>query len=333
LAGGFAIRLTRYPGGERGPVVLAPGFSVRASSFATDTVDENLVEHLCAHHYDVWLFDYRASPDSGSPIAPYTIDDIARIDWPAATQFILQRTGARDLQAVAHCVGSMSLLMALLAGMRGVRSIVSSQLTLHPVTGWLSYLKADLDLVALLEAMAPFKAGFDVVPGSTDLDHEIDAVAWNVPVPPGEECKNPVCRRIFSIFGASYAHDQLGHWTHTALAEMFGTVSLKPFEQLSLIMERAKVVDSEGSDAYLRPELAAQLALPISFVAGAKNQLFFPETSARTQAWLSAHNDPSLYTRRVFEAYAHMDLFIGRNASREVYPHLLAQLERFNPAV
>ncbi|WP_077001064.1 alpha/beta fold hydrolase [Variovorax sp. KK3] len=328
---GFRIKLTRYLGGTRGPVVLAPGFSVRASSFATDTVDQNLVEALCAQGYDVWLFDYRASPDSGSPIAPFTIDDIARIDWPAAVRFILSATGAPDLQAIAHCVGSMSLLMALLDGMTGVRSIVSSQLTLHPVTNWLNYAKADLGLARLLEGYAPLQDRFDSVPGTTDLDREIDTLAWKVPVPHGEECKNPLCRRVFSIFGPSYAHAQLNHATHTALTEMFGCVSLRPFEQLSLMMQQAKAVDSKGRDSYVVPGKAHRLALPIAFVAGADNQLFFPETCIRTQRWLSAHNDPALYTRQVFDGYAHMDLFVGRDAARDVFPYLIAQLEKPGP--
>ncbi|MDR6534979.1 alpha/beta fold hydrolase [Variovorax soli] len=325
---GFKIKLTRYAGGARGPVVLAPGFSVRASSFATDTVEQNLVEALCAKGYDVWLFDYRASPDSGSPIAPFTIDDIARIDWPAAVRFILAATGARDLQAIAHCVGSMSLLMALLDGMTGVRSIVSSQLTLHPVTNWLNHAKADLGLARMLESYAPLEDRFDSVPGTTDLDREIDTLAWKVPVPAGEECKNPLCRRVFSIFGPSYTHAQLNNATHIALAEMFGCVSLRPFEQLSLMMQQAKAVDSEGRDVYVVPEKAARLALPISFVAGAGNELFFPETCIRTQRWLAAHNDPALYTRHIFDGYAHMDLFIGRDAARDVFPYLITQLER-----
>ena len=329
---GFRIRLTRYAGGTLGPVVLAPGFSVRASSFATDTVDQNLVEALCARGYDVWLFDYRASPDSGSPIAPYTIDDIARTDWPAAVRFVLQATGAADLQAIAHCVGSMSLLMALLDGMTGVRSLVSSQLTLHPVTGWLNDAKADIGLARVLESYAPLDGRFDSVPGSTELDREIDTLAFKVPVPDGEQCNNPLCHRVFSIFGASYAHAQLNHATHTALAEMFGSVALHPFEHLSLIMQRAKAVDSAGRDVYVTPANAPRLALPICFVAGADNQLFFPEGSLRTQAWLSRLNDPSLYTRHVFEGYAHMDLFVGRNAARDVFPTLIAQLESVSPA-
>ena len=328
VGGGFKIKLTRYAGGARGPVVLAPGFSVRASSFATDTVEQNLVEALCARGFDVWLFDYRASPDSGSPISPYTIDDIARVDWPAAVRFILEATGARDLQAIAHCVGSMSLLMALLDGMTGVRSIVASQLTLHPVTNWLNHAKADLGVARLLEGYSPLRDRFDSVPGTTDLDREIDTLAWKVPVPAGEECKNPLCRRVFSIFGPSYAHARLNHATHTALAEMFGCVSLHPFEQLSLMMQQARAVDSQGRDVYVTRQNAPRLALPISFVAGADNQLFFPETCMRTQRWLSACNDPALYTRHVFDGYAHMDLFVGRDAARDVFPYLITQLER-----
>lgn len=112
---------------------------------------------------------------------------------------------------------------------------------------------------------------------------------------------------------------------------MFGCVSLRPFEQLSLMMQQAKAVDSEGRDVYVVPENAPRLALPISFVAGAGNQLFFPETCIRTQSWLSAFNDPALYTRHIFDGYAHMDLFIGRDAARDVFPYLITQLERADP--
>lgn len=332
LPRGFAARLTRYQGGALGPVVLAPGFSVTASSFAADTVDQNLVEYLCAHGYDVWLFDYRASPDSGSPIADYTIDDIALQDWPAAVDFILQATGAPDLQAIVHCVGSMSLLMAMLRGLRGVRSVVSSQLTLHPVTNWLSYLKTDIDLPRLLGGMSEFKNGFDIVVRSqppSDQDYAIDTVLWNVPVPEGEQCTNPVCKRIFSIFGPSYTHRQLDQATHVAMREWFGRIAIKPFEQLALMMNQERVVDADGADTWLNsPGDVKRLAVPISFVVGELNQIFYPETSARTLAWLRLHNDPKLYTRHVFKGYAHMDLFIGRDAATDVFPRLLAELQR-----
>lgn len=350
VGGGFAIRLTRYRGGARGPVLLAPGFGVAAASFATDTVRCNLVEALCEAGFDTWLFDYRASPESGSPADaahPYSIDDIARVDWPAAVNFVRGATGAASVQAIAHCVGSMSLLMALAGGLQGVRSLVSSQLTLHPVTNWLNQAKADLGLVKLLEARTELGGRFDCVPASsrhaadaqdaaaqaaTRADARIDVLAWGVPVPDGEACKNPVCRRVFALFGPSYRHAQLDDATHTALAEWFGAVALSPFEQLSLIMQRGRAVDRQGRDVYASREAARGLRLPITFMAGARNQIFYPETSLRTQVWLQRINDPALYMRRVFDDYAHMDLFIGRDAARDVHPWVIEQLARMDRA-
>ena len=102
---------------------------MRASSFATPTVEENLAESLVAQGYDVWLFDYRASADSGNDTEhppEFTIDDIARHDWPAAIRKIRAVTGADSVQAIAHCVGSMSLLMGIGAGwVSGVRSMIA----------------------------------------------------------------------------------------------------------------------------------------------------------------------------------------------------------------
>ena len=52
-ADGWKVALTRYQGGAKGPVLLAPGFSVKALSFATDTVARNLVEELCANLIEI----------------------------------------------------------------------------------------------------------------------------------------------------------------------------------------------------------------------------------------------------------------------------------------
>ena len=60
---GTEIRLTHYALGTKGPVVLAPGYGNAARAFALDTVDKNFVQYLGEHGYDVWLLDYRSSPD------------------------------------------------------------------------------------------------------------------------------------------------------------------------------------------------------------------------------------------------------------------------------
>ncbi len=331
---GVNIGLTRYRGGGRGPLVLAPGFSVRASSFATPTVDENLTESLVAQGYDVWLFDYRASADSGNDTEhppEFSIDDIARHDWPAAIAKIRSVTGASSVQAIAHCVGSMSLLMGIGAGwVTDVRSLISSQLTLHPVTDWLNYMKADLGLAGMLGQISLLDGHFDFESKGTEADYEIDAIAYQVPVPDGQACKNPTCRRVFSVFGPSWDHRQLGHDTHLALGSMFSRVSLSPFKQLGEIMHKGLAVDADGKTVYTDEDAARRLALPISFLSGATNQIFFPESGQRTRVWLSEHNGESLYNQRIVPDYGHMDLFIGRNAHRDVTPLILQELDRLD---
>ena len=327
LRDGGRIKLTRYEGGERGPVVLVPGYSATSSSFAIDTVDENLVERLVREGYDVWLFAYRGSPDAGNTKLDFTIDDIALTDWPAAVDYIHRVTGRR-MQVIAHCVGSMSLLMAILGAKHGemdaIASVISSQLTLHPVSNWLNNLKSDLNVVPLLEKKVG--AAVDL---SADAVGPWDVAYWNIPVPEGEECNNPVCRRVFSLFGPSYTHGQLNHETHIAMKEMFGRIATKPGEQLTTILRTGYAVDAEGNNTYLGH--VAKLNMPITFIAGELNQIFFPETSERTFSWLKAHNDrpEGYYDRHVIPGYAHMDLFIGKETG-DFFDKLVAILDRQN---
>src|SRR6201991_3506651 len=130
---GTAVRLTRYRFGSKGPLVLAPGYGNAARAFAIDTVPKNFVQYLGEHGYDVWLLDYRASPDLPSSDTQFTVDDIALRDWPAAVETIRRETGQDTVQAMGHCVGGLSLFMAIGGGMEGLRSATFSSLAGNPI--------------------------------------------------------------------------------------------------------------------------------------------------------------------------------------------------------
>src|SRR5919201_5911691 len=100
---GTEVRLTRYRMGDKGPLVMAPGYGNAARAFAVDTVPKNWVQYLGEHGYDVWLFDYRASPDLPSAGTQFTVDDIAQRDWPAAVEIVRGETGRASVQALGHC--------------------------------------------------------------------------------------------------------------------------------------------------------------------------------------------------------------------------------------
>src|SRR3954465_5536609 len=130
---GTEVRLTRYKIGSEGPLVMAPGYGNAARAFAVDTVPKNFVEYLGEHDYDVWLLDYRASPDLPSSWSQFAVDDIALRDWPAAIGHVREQTGSDTVQALGHCIGGLSLFMAIGGGMEGLRSATFSSLAGNPV--------------------------------------------------------------------------------------------------------------------------------------------------------------------------------------------------------
>ena len=148
------LRLTRYRAGGKGPLIMATGFGMSSHSFLASTIEQNLTEFLADQGYDIWLFDYRAGIDLPSSRTEFTIDDIARTDWPAAVKKVLEVTGRDDLQAFGHCVGSGSLQMAILAGLQGIRTAVCAQFPMHPSTSVFNRVKSRLHTAGAFRALA-----------------------------------------------------------------------------------------------------------------------------------------------------------------------------------
>jgi cholesterol oxidase len=322
---GVALRLTRFNGGAKGPVILAPGFGTSGLAYTIDTTDTNLPEYLYARGYDVWVLDYRASPELPASDTQFTVDDIATQDWPAAVAKVRQVSGAASVQVMGHCVGSLSFLMAMLAGMTGVRSAVCSQLTLFPIAPALTDVKAAMRLASLLDDVGEHF-------WQTDADrHKFVEEALDKFMrlyPTHEGCTSAVCRRILFLYGEVYHHANLNDPTHQAIHEMFGRANLTALKHLTRMIQQGHVVDSKGKDVYL-PN-ASRLALPISFIHGGINRMFLPKGSELTYDFLREKNGPQWYTRTVIPQYAHMDCFIGRDAARDIYPVVAAELDKLN---
>ncbi len=322
------LRLTRYEGGDKGPLILASGFGMSSFSFATRAVRTNLVEHMVRNGYDVWLFDYRDGIDLPSAPEPSTIDDIARIDWPTAVAEVLRVTGSDTVQALGHCVGSVSLLMAMLSGagrMDRVRTAVCAQFLLFIETSWFNRLKARLHVGELLEAL-----GLGLVrPGTAGRwpDVVMDLGLRALPMPRGERCGIALCRWVNAIYGLTHAHDPLNDGVHRRLPGLFGVANLKALRHLALMVRHGRVVDHTGRNVYL-PNHDRLANTPILFLQGERNFIFLPEGSRRTLRYLRKHNGPDRYRREILRDYAHLDAMIGRDASRDVFPAIAAFLDR-----
>lgn len=323
---GANLMLTRHQGGTKGPVLLAPGFGMEANSFATPTVDTTLTEFLAEAGYDVWLFDYRASTALSSCRTQFSIDDVALEDWPAAVAEVRRATGADSVQALGHCVGSVTILMALLGGLEGVRSAVCSQFTVHPHTGLLNRIKNALHMGEAMELLRLRGIDDDTLP--TAPNKALDLLLSVVPMPRGERCGRPVCRWLNATYGLTHTHTQLNELTHEMLDEAFGFANITGLRQLALMNRKRRAVSRTGEDTYL-PHVD-RLSMPILFIQGAMNPIFRPVGTKATVAWIDERHGAGTATYLELPDYSHLDTMIGRNAAVDVFPSIVAHLDASN---
>ena len=324
-ADGVDLRLTRFRGGGKGPVILAHGLGVSSLIFSMDTIDTNLVEFLFARGYDVWLLDFRASIELPAARTGSTGDDVATKDYPAAVDEVRRLTGAPSVQMIAHCWGSTTFVMSLLNGLQGVRSAVCSQIATHVRTPAATRLKTGLHLPSFLRAI-----GIDSLSAYADnheglLERVYDA-ALNLYAPDvRNRCSSATCHRITFMYAPLYQHAQLNQATHDSLHETFGIANMESFIHLERLTNTGTLVNAKGQDVYM-PHLD-RMALPICFVHGAKNECFLPESTELTVAALRRVNGDR-YERHVIDGYGHIDCIYGKNAAQDVYPVMSDFLER-----
>lgn len=324
-ADGTALRLTRYRGGKKGPVMLAHGLGVGSRIFSIDTIETNLLEYLFEHGYDVWLLDFRSSIDLAAHRGRYTADDVAHQDFPAAVARVCAVTEAASLQVVAHCFGATAFTMAMLRGLEHVRSSVISQISTHIATPALTRIKTGLHIPEVLDAL-----------GVASLTAYVDTHAdWKArlyddalrlyPMDFDERCRSKVCHRIALLYAPLYEHAQLDPATHDAMHEMFGDAAITAFEHLARLSRAGHLVSADCGEIYMGQ--LERLAIPTAFIHGAENACFLPRSTEETVAALSQANGAALYRRHVIPAYGHIDCIFGRNAARDVYPYILEHLE------
>jgi len=317
LGGDAFLRLTRYRAGDKGPVMLASGFGMSSHSFLAPTIETNLTEFLAGCGYDIWLFDYRAGIDLPSAGTEFTIDDIAREDWPTAVKKVLEETGRDDLQAFGHCVGSASLQMAILGGLQGIRTAVCAQFPLHPASSVFNMVKANIRTADVLGTL-----GVDVLAPDTRpslRDEMLDLALRALPMPAEEHCDQAVCRWINAVYGCTHRHAQLNEATHRALNDMFGFGNIESMEHLALMLRKGHAVTHTGGmDYFDHPERMAGTRLLL--LQGMRNYIFHPVGSFRTWRWLRSQNPRGDYERKELPGYAHLDAIVGARAAVDVFP-------------
>ncbi|MEX2527235.1 MAG: alpha/beta fold hydrolase [Gemmatimonadota bacterium] len=325
---GAALQLHRAhdPAGDtsRGPVLLAPGTAMAGLSFCLDTVSSNLVEYLVERGFDVWIMDWRTSPDLDVHRTTYTMDDVARYDWPAAVEAVRTHTGAEQVAIMAHCLSSACLFLSLVRGYlpkAHVSAVAASQVALHLVFSPLGQLKRWFYLDKLIPQtdMIHFQEGS---PARGLGDRIVRLLAPLIPKSYRGGTK--VQHRHSAAFGDLLYMPRVSAPTVDAMGSLIPQVSMGFLADVARLARQSKSCILTAEDR----ENLARLALPITFLVGEHNQMFVPKATRRSYELLVKANGPEHYVREVIPDYGHLDCMVGDDASHQIFPHLERGLTR-----
>lgn len=324
---GVPITLIRVRGEAkptRTPVLLVHGIGMRAEMFRPPAV-RSLVDVLLDEGWDVWLLNWRGSLDL-DPI-PWTLDDVARWDLPAAAAEITRHTGASTIRVVAHCAGAAATSMAVVAGLLPeVDTVIANGLSLHLVLPRFSRFKLQT-VRPLLQRFEPYvdAAWGDGPEEFVPLITRSAVRLWHT------ECRNPTCNMAsFAIGSGSHAlwlHANLDDTTHDWLRHEFGKIPMSAYHQLAVSAKAGQLVsvtrtaDLPSRFADAPPRTQARFVL----VTGEQNRTFLPAGQRMTHQWLNQHR-PGLHGLYVLPGYSHGDIFIGRRAHVDAFPLMLEEL-------
>jgi cholesterol oxidase len=240
-------------------------------------------------------------------------------------QKVLEVTGAESVQMVAHCFGSTTFFMAMLAGLKGVRSAVISQIATNIVAPLMTNIKTGLHMPSLMDALGIDSLNAYVSTEARWYEKLYDRAISLMPMQSEERCNSATCHRITFMYSNLYEHDQLNTATHDALHEMFGIANVTSFEHLAELVRKGHLVAFNGDEVYMSH--LERLAIPMAFIHGAENNCFLPESTQLTIELLGEKNGSKLYSRHVIPNYGHIDCIYGKNAVQDVYPFILHHLE------
>ncbi len=328
---GFQCNLIHIQGSvspTRGPVLLVHGAGVRANIFRAP-VERTIVDALLEQGYDVWLENWRASIDL--PPNQWTLDQAALYDHPAAVQKVAEETGYNKIKAIIHCQGSTSFMMSAVAGLLPqVDTIVTNAVSLHPVVRWWSRVKLRF-AVPFVSKITPFLNPQWGLYAPTIPAKFIDAFVRLT----HHENESAVSKHVSFTYGTGFPalwnHENLNAATQDWLQQEFAHVPLSFFRQIRKCVFRGHLVSVEN-----KAELPANVIQEtpktdarIAFFAGEDNRCFCAESQIRTYEYFD-NLRKDYHSLNVLSGYGHLDMFMGRNAGRDVFPLMLDELEKAN---
>jgi hypothetical protein len=221
-------------------------------------------------------------------------------------------------------------MMSAVAGLvPDVTTIVSNAVALHPAITRTSRLKMDFMIPFATRAIGYLDPRWGLTGAPWVLPKAIDGWVRLT----HHECDNQVCKLASYTYGTGkptlWLHKNLNDATHDWLKDEFAEVPLTFFDQITRCVKAGQLISVEGL-----PELPERFAdqppqtdARFAFFAGDRNVCFLPVSQRRTHEWFEGHA-PGRHSLHVLPRYSHLDVFMGKDAARDVFPLILDELAR-----
>lgn len=308
---GWKIALHRHRSGKRKyPVLLVHGLASNYRNLDFPIKDLSLAHYLKKNGFDAWIVDLRGSGLSkrknlGS--IQWFIDDYAFQDLPAAAELVLHETKAKKFHWIGHSLGG--LLAYPFSQTYHKKKVIKSLTTIAapPTPEPHGYFKFLFRYDSLLRVFPwlPYKSLSKIAAYFSDYllrfeDHLLFS-------------RNNMDKKILN----------------TLLDHAVESVPSSIIRQLHDWMRNNYFGSRDGKMDYL--EHAYKIQLPTLMIAGSLDS-FTPTNQMRKVFRKLPTNKKSLIVfgkKRGHENdYGHIDLVIGKNAPKEVYPQILDWLQK-----
>ncbi|NWR42871.1 LICH hydrolase, partial [Regulus satrapa] len=341
---GYILALYRIPAGrnrqntgKKPAVLLNHGIVSDATQWISNLPNNSLGFMLADAGYDVWLGNSRGNTWSlkHKTLKPcqkefwqFSFDEIGKYDIPAELNFIMNKTGQKDLYYVGHSEGSTSGNLAgfiALSAYPDLARKIKVVFALAPVVT-ITHATSPMITVALLpEPLLRLLFGCKGVFSDNEL--------IKGPITQFCACLGKVCGSIFCYLGGgrienmntSRTDSYSGHFpAGTSVQNIIHWHQVKRADQFQAYdygyKENMKKYNQTAPPAYKIEEIKT----PIAVWSGGQDKLADPKDMARLLSRIT-----NLIYHEHFPAWGHLDFLWGLDATEKMYLKIIELLKKY----
>ncbi|TXG95765.1 MAG: hypothetical protein E6R08_10980 [Nevskiaceae bacterium] len=359
------IRLTRYRSQSTldaavdaaPPVLLFHGYSASGTTFAHPALKPGLASYLAVNGRDVWVVDLRSSCGLPHALHPWSFEQIALSDIPAAIDYVFWRTGQKPVDVLAHCMSSAMFSMALLSARQTANDVMKpcaedpvDRFRVERMAMPARIRKLALSQIGPVMAMSPanvFRAyllsyfqqilgtmSFAFRPQASDglALNLLDRLFSTLPYPDDELLQEnpmrPWARRDYlstrhrmdALYGMTFKLSNLTTETLDHLDDFFGPISLETVAQVIQFSRYQTITNRAGRNRFVNHDALHELwTFPTLSIHGDHNGLADLSTIYLMEQTLG--NADCGFDKHIVARHGHQDCLIGTE-SLQVFERL-----------